>query len=82
MLGLQRVSPALQQLRQLASNPMELLRSKRCELHIVATYFPLSEQEIAAVAREAGRQQRGERGPLRASSSTLGSARMANMLHR
>lgn len=51
---------AWQQLRHLALNPLDALRSKDCMLHIVATFYPLSEQEIAAVEREASRQHRGE----------------------
>ncbi|EFN58384.1 hypothetical protein CHLNCDRAFT_56823 [Chlorella variabilis] len=65
-----------QQLRQLAANPLEMLRSKRCMLHITASYFPLTDQEIAAVAKEAGRQQRGEAEPATLSSSLGGASRL------
>ena len=68
---------AVQQLKQLAANPLDALRSKRCLLHITATYFPLTEQEIAAVAR-----QHAGHAPLPRTHSAAGSARVANMLRR
>lgn len=39
--GLARASPAMRQLRQLVVSPLEVLRSRRCMLHIQATYLPL-----------------------------------------
>lgn len=82
--GLQRVSDHIGQLRQLAASPLDALRRKDCQLHITATYLPLTEQEVAVMAREAGRQQSG--GGLAAMQrvSTLASTspRIANLLHR
>jgi hypothetical protein len=85
--GLQHVSPggtAMQQLRQLAANPLDALRSRPCLLHIRATYLPLTEQEIAEVAKAAGRQQQGGGGAVKrgASSAALGSGRLDDLLHR
>lgn len=88
--GLQHNSPgggtAMEQLRHLASNPLDALRTKRCYLHITATYLPLTELEIAAVAKAAGRQQQPgggmatmSRGP---SSAALTSGRLNDLLHR
>lgn len=83
-LGLQRVSDHIDQLRQLASNPLDALRRKECQLHITATYLPLTEQELAAMEREAGRQRSG--GGLaamqRVSTLAATSPRIANLLHR
>jgi hypothetical protein len=85
--GLQHLSPgatAMQQLRQLAANPLDALRAKPCLLHITATYLPLTEQEIAEVAKAAGRQQQGGGGAVRrgTSSAALGSGRLDDLLHR
>ncbi len=73
---------AWQQLRHLALNPLDALRSKDCMLHIVATFYPLSEQEIAAVEREASRQHRGEGTPVAPSrtGSLLADSPVHNML--
>ncbi|KAI3435577.1 hypothetical protein D9Q98_001642 [Chlorella vulgaris] len=70
-----------QQLRQLASNPLTAF-NRKCMLHITASYFPLTDQEIAAVARETGKQQRGEADHTRtgADGSLANVPRVANML--
>lgn len=72
-----------QQLRQLASNPLTAF-NRKCMLHITASYFPLTDQEIAAVARETGKQQRGEADHTRtgADGSLANVPRVANMLRR
>ena len=85
--GLQHLSSgaaAMQQLRQLAANPLDALRSKRCLLHITASYLPLTEQEIAAVARAADTRRHAEAAtPRRANSSAaLSSGRLNDLLHR
>jgi hypothetical protein len=78
------VSDHIDQLRQLAANPLDALRRKECQLHITATYLPLTEQELAVLEREAGRQQSG--GGLaamqRVSTLAATSPRIANLLHR
>jgi hypothetical protein len=61
---------------QLAANPMDLLRSKLCKLHVRISYFPLTDQELAAIGREAGRQQRGELEPTSSSANLQGSSRL------
>lgn len=48
----------------------------------VLPFPPQSEQEIAAMAKEAGRQQRGEALASRRSVLNLGSPRVANLLRR
>lgn len=73
---------AWQQLRLLALNPLDALRSRDCMLHVVATFYPLSEREIEAVEREASRQHRGEGVPEAPSRTTslLADSPVHNML--
>ena len=82
--GLQRVSDHIGQLRQLAASPLDALRRKECQLHITATYLPLTEQELAVMAREAGRQQSGggQAAMQRVSTLAASSPRITNLLHR
>lgn len=79
---LAQTTEAWQQLRLLALNPLDALRSRDCMLHIVATFYPLSEREIAAVEREASRQHRGEGQPASPSrtASLLADSPVHNML--
>lgn len=86
--ALNRASGGLQQLRNMAFSPLDaLLRSKRCLLHVQTSYLPLTADEIAAMARAAGRQQAGGGGgvvapQLVSRTSTLGSPRVTNLLRR
>lgn len=83
--ALQRASGHMQQLRQLASNPLDALRRRECQLHLTATYLPLTEQELAAMEREAGRQRGGRAAVAameRVSTLAATSPRIANLLHR
>ncbi|KAL4458138.1 hypothetical protein ABPG75_013003 [Micractinium tetrahymenae] len=80
---LAQTTEAWQQLRLLALNPLDALRSRECMVHVVATFYPLSEQEIAAVEMEAGRQQRGEEraaGSPSRTASLLADSPVHNML--
>ena len=76
-------SGALQQLqnvRDLAQRQLEALRPRGCQLHVIATYYPLSEQEIAAVEREASRQQRGDAQAITRTQSLVPGSRVSNLL--
>lgn len=78
-------SAAMQRLRQLS--PLDMLRCKECMLRVKATYLPLTEAEVAALAkaaaREASHAQPGGAaavGPGVSRTSLLGSPRIANLL--